>query len=391
MRYRQTSLITALSVATGLALLSGCNKPAEPPRPAPPNVVTSEVKSETIPLIVPVPGTVESKKVVQIIPRVTGYVFERNFIEGTIVDEGASLYVIDPRPYQAELDSLNAQLLKDQANLKYWTDEATRYAILLKQKNVSKEDAEKTVTNREEARAAVEQDKANIENARLNLSFTEINAPFSGRVQNTMKHVGDLVNAQETVLTSLIQMDPIYVVTNVSRQQFYEIQKLREQGLTPSRQSDLKARLVLPDGETYEHEGSLNYVSSQIDPNTDTLTARYEFKNAGYQDTFSLIPGQYVPMNMVIGHKPDALLIPEKALQQTQEGEIVYIVDSQGKARKKIVETSGIYKQQWIISKGLKAGDKVIVDGLLKIKPGMEVKVTRGKSASTAGKSSPKG
>jgi membrane fusion protein (multidrug efflux system) len=358
--------------------LAGCEKPKQKPQMPPPEVVVSDVKQEAVPIIMHMAGTVQPVKTVKIVPRVSGYIFERNFTEGSNVAEGDPLYSIDPRPYQSKLDSLKAQLEQNQANLQFWTDEAARYDRLAKKGNVSQEDKEKTDAKKAEAVATVDVTKADIENAELDLSFTKIKAPFSGRIENTLVHVGDLVQKQKTELTTVVQIEPIYVVSNISREQMYRVQQLQQQGLAPTAVSEFKAQLVMPDSSIYSHLGTFNYISALVDPSTDTTQVRFEFPNPKKGAQLSLIPGQYIPLQMIVGHQPDALLIPEKALLQTQEGTHVLVVDKDSKVEKRMVTTGASYEQQWIVEEGLKKGERVIAEGLQKVRPGMEVKVTGG-------------
>ena len=365
-----------LAICGLLIGLAGCEKPKQKPQMPPPDVVVSEVKQEAVPIIMHMAGTVQPVKTVKIVPRVSGYIFERNFTEGSNVTEGDPLYSIDPRPYQAKLDSLKAQLEQDRANLKFWTGEASRYDRLAKQGNVSQEDKEETDSKKAEAEATVDVTKADIENAELDLSFTKITAPFSGRIEDTLVHVGDLVQKQKTELTTVVQIDPIYVISNISREQMYRVQQLQQQGLAPTTADEFTAQLVMPDGSIYSHLGTFNYISALIDPSTDTTQVRFEFQNPKEGSQLSLIPGQYIPLQMIAGHQPEALLIPEKALLQTQEGTHVLVVDKDNKVEKRMVTTGASYEQQWIVNKGLKKGERVIAEGLQKVRPGMEVKVT---------------
>jgi len=375
-----------LIAACGLMIgLTGCEKPEQKAKIPPPSVVVSEVKQETVPIVMQVAGTVQPVKTVQIVPRVSGYIFERNFIEGTNVTEGDPLYLIDPRPYQAKLDSLKAQLEQHQASLKFWSSEAARYTRLAKQGAGSVEDKEKAVAKKAEVKASIDEDKANIENAELDLSFTRITAPFNGRIEDTLAYVGDLVHKQQTELTTVVQIDPIYVISNISREQVYRVQQLQKQGLAPTAENEFSAELVMPDGKLYAHQGSLDYISALIDPATDTLKVRFEFQNPKKGNERSLIPGQYIPLRMIVGHQPDALLIPEKALLQTQEGTYVYVVDKDNKVEKRMITTGASHKQQWIVNKGLDKGERVISDGLQKVRPGMVVNIKDKEAAAKKG------
>ena len=213
-----------------ILLLTGCgDKSKQKAAPPPPTVTVTKVAQQKIPIIMQFSGTITSVKTVDIIPRVSGYIEKRYFEEGTFVQEGDPLYLIDPRPFKSRLDAHNAQLKSHQASLAFWKSETARYERLAAQGAASQEKKEGTITKLNETRADIEKDRADIENARLQLSFTRIKAPFSGRIQQTRINVGNLVQKQRDVLTTLVQMDPIYVVFNLSRNQVYQIQLLKRQ------------------------------------------------------------------------------------------------------------------------------------------------------------------
>ena len=212
-------------------LLAGCEekKQAAPP-PPPPKVVLAEVAKETVPIVLQASGTIKAVKNIEIIPRVSGYIFERYFTEGTFVDEDDPLYLIDPRPFEDRLDRLKEQLKGQQASLEFWQSEEKRYSKLAKQGAGSVEDAEGARAKLLTTQADIAATKVDIRNAELDVSYTRINAPFYGRIQQTQINVGNLVQAQKDVLTSLVMMDPIYVVFQLSRSQVFEVQKLRRRG-----------------------------------------------------------------------------------------------------------------------------------------------------------------
>jgi membrane fusion protein (multidrug efflux system) len=358
-----------------ILLLTGCgDKSKQKAAPPPPTVTVAEVAQQKIPIIMQFSGTITSVKTVDIIPRVSGYIEKRYFEEGTFMQEGDPLYLIDPRPFRARLDAHNAQLKSDQASLAYWKSEAARYERLAAQGAASQEKKEGTVTKLNETRAAIEKDKADIENARLQLSFTRIKAPFSGRIQQTRINVGNLVQKQRDVLTTLVQMDPIYVVFNISRNQVYQIQLLKRKGkVFPVK--EMKVELLLPDGSSYQQQGKVNFISFQIDPATDSVTVRAVFpnKHTGTVD-YDLIPGQYAPVRLILGENPDALLIPETALVETQAGTHVFVVGKDNKVESRKVVAGSPYKQQLVINDGLKHGEQVIIEGVQKVRAGMAVK-----------------
>lgn len=369
----------AASFALVLLVASGCDDKATPPAaaPPPPEVKVVAVARETIPVIMPFAATVQAVQVVDIVPRVSGYIEERYFEEGTFVEKDAPLYLIDPRPYKARLDALKAQLKQDQAQVEFADAEAERYERLAKKGDVSKEARDKAISGRDEAVAKVAKDKADIEEGQLNLSFTRVNAPFAGRIEDTKTYPGSLVQQQRDVLTTLVQIDPVHVIFSMSRREGAVIQQLQKKGLAPPKVTDFKADLFLPDGSKYQHQGHLDFVSLQTDPKTDTITARAVFPNEGVaKRQTALIPGQYVPLQLIAGSQPDALLIPQAALVQSQIGSQVYVVGKDSKVEARTVEVDRAYDNRWVIRKGLEKDERVVVDGIQKVRSGVVVEAS---------------
>jgi membrane fusion protein (multidrug efflux system) len=360
-----------------LLLLAGCgDKPEQEIKLPPPDVRVAEVVQQKNPIIMTFSGTVKSIKTVKIIPQVSGYIEERYFEEGTVVKEGDPLYLIDPRTYQAMLDAEKAQLEEHEASAEFWKSEERRYTRLDKAGAGSTEDKEKAIAKRAEVLAQIDEDKANIENAGLDLSFTNITAPFSGRIQDTKINVGQLVHEQQDVLTTLKQIDPIYVVFNVSRRQVDRIQQLRREDLAFESWKDFIVEVELADRSRYAKPGKMNFISVQINPTTDTLEFRAEFPNPFDKVAeIALIPGQYVPVILTVGEDPNTILVPGPALVESQVGTQVYVVNKDNKVESRTVEVGQAYKQQWIIKKGLKKGERVIYDGLQKVRPGVLVNI----------------
>ncbi len=378
-RWRKTNglRLPALVVSCLLVLLAGCQqkKQAAALPPPPPEVVVAEVATETVPIVIEQSGTVKAVKRVDIYPRVTGYIFERNFTEGSFVEKDAELYLIDPRPFQDRLDQLKAQLEGQQASLKFWKSEAERYARLAKKGAASAEEAEGSAAKRDTTQAEIEETKVNIRNAELDLSYTRIKAPFYGRMQETLINVGTLVKKEVDQLTSLVQMDPIYVVFSLSRRDAYRIQSLRRGGHAYE-PKDMTVDVILPDGSTYDKQGSINFISYLIDPDTDTITVRGIFENPMHPDIgdFILIPGQYVPVRVTVGALPNALVIPQTAVVETQAGAHVYVIGSDNKTELRFVELGRTHGTKRVVTKGLKQGERVVAVGVQKVKSGTEVK-----------------
>jgi membrane fusion protein (multidrug efflux system) len=370
----QPWILAALGLIVLLTLSCDGKGKKQAVKPSPPDVQVIAVTQGKVPIIMEFSGTIKAVKIVDIIPRVSGYIDKRYFDEGTFVKEGDPLYLIDPRPYKARLDADRAQLKLDQATLGFWKKEVKRYESLVRQGAASKEKTEGTRAKRDEMLAKVKKDRAEIENAKLDLSFTRIAAPFDGRIQQTRINVGNLVEKQRDVLTTLVKMDPVYVVFNISRKHVYEIQMLKRQGKLFAIQ-DMRIEILLPDGSTYSRQGNVNFISFQINPTTDSMLVRGIIANnkARAVSDYDLIPGQYAPVRLTVGEQPNALLIPQPALVESQIGNQVFVVGADNKVQISNVDVGRGYKNQWVIKKGLKKGEKVIVEGTQKVRPGMVV------------------
>ncbi|NYT46466.1 MAG: efflux RND transporter periplasmic adaptor subunit [Candidatus Methanofishera endochildressiae] len=258
-------------------------------------------------------GTVQGNRKVAIKPQVSGYIEQRHFIEGSQVKAGDLLYQIDPRPFQAQLHAAQAQLKKDQASLSFWNTEVKRYQQLIKKGFVSRVKLDSAITRQKEYAATADKDNADIEQAQLNLGYSRITAPFDGWVQETKVYKGAVVTAQQTELTTLTSLNPVYVDFNISRRDAFTIQELSTKGLGPKKRSDITGTLLLPDGSVYSKQGQVDYSSANFNPDTDTMPARAVFPNQSmdkkhfYGLGLKLIPGQYVLLNLTVGHRPDAL------------------------------------------------------------------------------------
>ncbi len=379
MKVKRGKGITSLSILLMGCVLAlfiwGCGKKKEAEvKPPPLTVVVAQAKVKKIPIVLEYSGTVKAVKTVNIIPRVTGYLEKRYFTEGATVKKGDPLYLIDPRPFKARLDAAMAQLKMHQAMLTFWKSEVQRYDRLAAKGAASIEKKEATLAKMQETMAAIEKDKADIQLAKLELEYTRITAPFTGRVQATRIHEGNLVRKDTDILTTMIQMDPIQVVFNVGRKEVYGLQKMKQKGLLlPT--DKMEVRLVLPDGSYYPEVGRIDYISSRINPATDCVTVRSIFHNKTLEKgSYAFIPGQYAPVRVTVGYNPKALLIPASAIIEDQTGVHVMVVGKGNKVESRKVEVGAIYKQYREITKGLKEGEIVIIKGVQKVKSGMEVK-----------------
>ncbi len=373
---RTTLLVLVMGCALTL-LLSGCGKKKEEAvKPPPKTVVVARAVVKKIPIEFKYSGTVKAIKSVDVVPRVTGFIEKRFFEEGSLVEKGEPLYLIDPRPFKAKLEAAQAQLKMHRAMLTFWKSEAARYRRLAKKGAASLEKMEGALAKMKETMAAIEKDRADIALAKLELSFTNITAPISGRVQQTNIHEGNLVRKNVDVLTSLVQMDPIQVVFSVGRKEIYGLQLMKSQGKLLPR-NEMEVRLILPDGSTYSEVGRIDFVSSRINPATDTVTVRSIFRNKKLANAdYLFIPGQYTPVKVTVGYNPHAVLVPAEAVIEDQTGTFVMVVGKENKVERRKVEEGPTYKGYKVISKGLKEGEIVITKGVQKVKTGMEVKPT---------------
>ncbi|MCA9284348.1 MAG: efflux RND transporter periplasmic adaptor subunit [Phycisphaerales bacterium] len=367
-----------------ILLLAACDaerKPSAPPPPVAPTVHVQPARRETIPLSLEFSSTLEAIRTVRFIPRVSGYVMSRPFVEGAEVKEGDLLYQIDPRPFEAQLTRYQAQLASNLALQDYQDAELKRAEKAFKEGALSENERLQYIANAKEAVAAVEATKAMIVATKLDLEYARITAPFAGRVQDTLIDEGNLVTAEQTILTSLVQLDPIYALFNVSREQLDAVQTMIEQGLVagangPDTWKAFKATVHLRDGSAYPKDGHLDFVAARIDPQTDMLLARAVFPNPGDgAHGITLIPGQYVRLVLHLGERPDALLVPQAAISETPAGTFVFVVDDQSNARRKPVTIGAIVGTNVVVEKGLEAGDRVISSGTQLVSDGARVKV----------------
>ncbi|MEM7008405.1 MAG: efflux RND transporter periplasmic adaptor subunit [Thermodesulfobacteriota bacterium] len=354
------SLVLVFSFA-----LIGCGKSdKDKQKKTEPLVTVAESKSETVPIYLDYVGSLQSIKQVYINARVEGFLVERAFVDGADVNEGDLLFVIDPRPFEAALVAAEAQLQEDLAALAFAREQVRRYKPLVEKDYITQDAYDEYVTTVKEAKAMVEADRANVFQAELDLSYCTMNAPFDGRIGRRLVDVGNLVGAEEaTQLATLVQLDPIYVYFNVAERDIPEV--LKQQNIKP-----LTFSVMLPDESKHPQDGIIDFIDNQVDVTTGTITLRGTVGNSAK----TILPGQYVKVQLLLKEQPNTIVVPEQAVGEQQGENYVYVVGDNNKVEFRNVTAGSTYKGDRVISKGIKVGEKVIINGLQKVKPGITVK-----------------
>jgi membrane fusion protein (multidrug efflux system) len=361
--------VTGLALALSLTL-TGCDKPPAPaPQKGPTPVGVVIVKAQKVSVTSELPGRTAPYKIAEVRPQINGIVQQRLFHEGADVKAGETLYQIDPALYKATYDSAQASLAKAQANLVTVKLKADRYRELVKINAVSKQDFDDADAALKQAEADVASGKAAVDTAHINLDYTRIASPISGRVGISTVTPGALLTANQTVaLTTVQQLDPIYVDVIQSSAELMRIKHALESGLLKRAGSDAaKVSLLLDDNNHYALEGTLELSDVTVDQGTGTVTLRAVFPNPKHD----LLPGMFVRAILEEGVNEQGLLVPQQGVTHDARGNATALVlGADGKVELRILDLGEAVADKWIVKSGLKVGDQLIVDGLQKIKPG---------------------
>ncbi|EEF62719.1 efflux RND transporter periplasmic adaptor subunit [Pedosphaera parvula] len=331
------------------------------------------VKSEAVPVTTELPGRIDAVRMAQVRARVAGILLKQLFKEGADVNEGDVLFEIDPAPLHAIYDSAKANVAKAEANLTQAQAKADRYKNLVEFNAVSKQDYVDAVATAEQAGAEVLAAKAALETASLNLGYAKVTAPISGKIGKAKVTEGALVGQNEaTELAVIQQMDPVYFDFTQSSTDVLRLrQALKKGNLQSVSPEAVKISLLLEDGTTYANEGKLMFSDISVDPTTGMITLRAEFPNAERM----LLPGMFARARLEQAVNNEALTVPQRGVARGPNGTAtVLVVDADNKVQSRLVQAETAVGDKWVVSSGVKAGDRVIVEGVQKVRPGATVK-----------------
>jgi len=359
--------LSAILMAITLLAVSACGKKddaanaggAMPAMPV--SVVT--LQPTTVPVSAEAVAQTEGAKEVEIRPRVGGILLKKLFEEGAPIKAGQTMFLIDPVPFQIALSNAKAQLAQQKARLDQTQREAQRLQVLVATQSISQREADNATSDNALARAGLAQFEAAVREAELNLSYTNVTSPISGVAGRFELSEGALVNANTSLLTKVSQITPIWVRFSLSDNELAQLGG-------PLTQANVKnVGLILPNGEEYTKKGQLNFAASSIDPQLGTQQLRAEFKNEDKR----LLPGQFVRVRVVTGHKDGVFVVPQTAVIANDQGKFVYVANDKNEAVLTPIVPGNWVGKDWVILSGLNAGDKVIVDNIIKIRPGASV------------------
>jgi membrane fusion protein (multidrug efflux system) len=361
-----------MALLGGLSL-GGCDSRQQSPPPVP-EVVTVNAQPQRLVLTTELPGRTSAYLVAEIRPQVNGIIQKRLFPEGSEVKAGDVLYQIDPAPFHAALDSARAALGRSEANLPTIRLRAERYRGLLSEKAVSQQDYDDKEAALKQAEADIEYWKAAVETARINLGYTRVTAPIAGRIGKSNVTDGALVTAYQALALATIQeIDPIYVDVPQSTSELLRLKRRLEEGhLNQDGPNQKKVKLTLEDGAAYPLNGTLQFRDVTVDPTTGSVILRVVFPNP----EGVLLPGMFVRAVVKEGINEHAILIPQQAVSRDPKGNpVTLIVDGEGKVQQRMLTLDRAIGDKWLVSSGLSPGDRVIIEGMQRVRPGASVKV----------------
>jgi membrane fusion protein (multidrug efflux system) len=367
---RLSQVCTVLLLSSVVAACGKSETQASAPPPTEVSVIT--IKAAPLGVTNELPGRVESTRVADVRARVAGIVLKRTFREGSDVKAGQPLFQIDPAQFKANYNSAEAQVQRAEATLLQTQLKEGRYKPLVATNAVSKQEYDDVVAAAKQAAADLAAAKAARETARLSLGYATVTSPISGRIGRALVTEGALVGQNEaTLLATVQQLDPIYVNLTQSSTELLDLQRALSSGrLKGANKGQLKVTLLTEDGQEYPRAGKLLFSDVSVDPSSGAVTLRAEVPNPDHL----LLPGMYVRARVEQAINENAITVPQQAVTRTPDGAAVMVVDANNKVVPRPVETGNSAGNSWVINKGLKEGDQVIVEGLQKVQPGATVK-----------------
>ncbi|HEY3588502.1 MAG TPA: multidrug efflux RND transporter periplasmic adaptor subunit AcrA [Buttiauxella sp.] len=365
--------LAAVLMLSGSLVLTGCNdKETKQSAPHTPEVGVVTLKSAPLQITTELPGRTSAYRIAEVRPQVSGIILKRNFVEGSEIQAGVSLYQIDPATYQAAYDSAKGDLAKAQASANIAQLTLKRYQKLLGTKYISQQDYDTALADSQQANASVVAAKAAVESARINLAYTKVTSPISGRIGKSTVTEGALVTSgQATALATVQQLDPIYVDVTQSSNDFLRLKQELADGKLKQENGKAKVQLVTNDGITFPQEGTLEFSDVTVDQTTGSITLRAIFPNPDK----TMLPGMFVRAKLEEGTNPNALLVPQQGVTRTPRGDAsAMVVGQDDKVEVRNITAAQAIGDKWVVTSGLKDGDRVIVTGLQKVKPGVQVK-----------------
>ena len=358
------TLIIFLVIAAPLA----CSKTEAPPPPPAPEVEVAEIVQKDVPIYVELVGATLGSEDVEIRARVEGYLVSMNFTEGSFVKKGQLLYRIDPQPFDAALAEARANVETARARLDKTNNDVNRLIPLAKEQAVSQQELDNAVSSQEAAKAQIAAAEARVAKAKLDVAYTTITSPIDGLIGTTQKKVGSLVAGGETLLNTVSQINPIFFRCAIAEAEYLRLAR-RGAGRYDSLDKKFGVDLILADGSVHPHKGRLDSVERAVDPTTGTLTGQFSFPNPEQ----ILRPNQYGRARFVTDLKQAAVLVPQRAVQEIQGLYSVMVVTPDATVEQRMVKTGERVGNSWVIDSGAKPGEKVIVEGIQKVRPGITV------------------
>lgn len=355
------------------ACCTGCGrgneKAARPQAPPPPTVIVAPIQVKSVPIYAEFVGQTAAKDTVTVEARVPGFLEKVYFTEGTRVSKGQLLYQIEQAAYIASLEAVQAKLAQDQANLLKEEKDVARLEPLVAEQAAPAQDLDTVIAARAQYQAAIQSDQANIDAAKLSLSYTTIRSPIDGMIGSLLVTPGNLVGqGQPTQLTTISSFTPMYVYFTVPEATYLNYRRTHP-GPETERIRQTPLELILADNQLFRYKGFINFAGRSVDPTTGTLSLRGQFPNPGAL----LRPGQFARVRFIAEQRPNAILVPKEAITETLNTKGVMVVGAGNKVELKTITTDGDYQQYSIVHSGLQGGETVIVQGLQKVRPGMVV------------------